>query len=224
MNKTDYIPRKDKDFLAWFINLLKNLFPSLARFGVPPDVYQELAAKRDTFSNKLALADDPATRTKGVVKEKNDVRKDLKHTVRQFVKQYLANNPAVTNKDRDDMGLPIYKSGRTPAPVPAKKPDFTLEAAGGSRLDVHYHAHDEEQGTRNAKPFGVHGVEIAWAILDTPPTSYTDLVHSAFDTRSPYTFQFDLSDAGKRLYCCLRWENTRGIKGPWSEIVSAIIP
>jgi hypothetical protein len=45
-----------------------------------------------------------------------------------------------------------------------------------------------------------------------------------FDTRSPYTFQFDLSDAGKRLYCCLRWENNVGVKGPWSEIQSAIIP
>jgi hypothetical protein len=61
-------------------------------------------------------------------------------------------------------------------------------------------------------------------VLDTPPASYADLAHSVFDTRSPYTFQFDLSDAGKRLYCCLRWENNVGEKGPWSEIQSAIIP
>ncbi|MDR1156180.1 MAG: hypothetical protein LBL04_15855 [Bacteroidales bacterium] len=50
-----------------------------------------------------------------------------------------------------------------------------------------------------------------------------DLVHSVFATRSPHTFQFDLS-AGKCFYCCLRWENTRGEKGPWSEIMSAIVP
>jgi hypothetical protein len=50
------------------------------------------------------------------------------------------------------------------------------------------------------------------------------LAHSVFDTRSPYTFQFDLADAGKRFYCCLRWENTTGQKGPWSEIQNAIIP
>jgi hypothetical protein len=29
---------------------------------------------------------------------------------------------------------------------------------------------------------------------------------------------------GKTVYFALRWENTRGEKGPWSEIMSAIIP
>jgi hypothetical protein len=49
-------------------------------------------------------------------------------------------------------------------------------------------------------------------------------MHSEFDTHSPYIFQFDLPDAGKRLYVCARWENTRGQKGPWSVIKNAIIP
>jgi hypothetical protein len=122
------------------------------------------------------------------------------------------------------MGLPIYKETRTPVKVPKVSPDFSIEPLTGSRLAVHFHAHDADREQVNAKPEGVHGVEIAWAILDTPPKSYADLVHSAFDTRSPYTFQFDLVDAGRRFYCCLRWENTRGEKSPWSEIQSAIIP
>jgi hypothetical protein len=33
-----------------------------------------------------------------------------------------------------------------------------------------------------------------------------------------------LEDRGKKLYFALRWENTRGEKGPWSEIHSTIIP
>ncbi|MDR0609502.1 MAG: hypothetical protein LBG58_15030, partial [Planctomycetaceae bacterium] len=63
-----------------------------------------------------------------------------------------------------------------------------------------------------------------WAILDTPPTKISDLTHSSFDTRSPLTLEFDEDQRGKCVYFCLRWENTRGIKGPWSEIISAIIP
>jgi hypothetical protein len=51
-----------------------------------------------------------------------------------------------------------------------------------------------------------------------------DLIHSAFDTRSPFTLSFDENQRGKTVYFCLRWENTRGEKGPWSEIVSGIIP
>ena len=67
-------------------------------------------------------------------------------------------------------------------------------------------------------------LQTQWAVLPEPPKSYADLVHSMFDTRSPYTFQFDLADAGKTLYVCARWENTIGQKGPWSEIKSVIIP
>jgi hypothetical protein len=81
-----------------------------------------------------------------------------------------------------------------------------------------------EKEHRGAKPYGVRGAEIRWAILPAPPTSQDDLVHSEFDTRTPYIFQFDIPQAGKTLYVCARWENTTGQKGPWSEIVSAIIP
>ncbi|MDR1865854.1 MAG: hypothetical protein LBR08_09835 [Bacteroidales bacterium] len=61
-------------------------------------------------------------------------------------------------------------------------------------------------------------------LLAEAPKSYDYLIHLTFRTRSPCTFRFDLSDAGKRCYFCLRWENTRGEKGPWSEIISAVVP
>ena len=75
-----------------------------------------------------------------------------------------------------------------------------------------------------AKPAGQHGAEILWAILDAPPAHLGDLVHSAFDTHSPYTLSFDESERGKTVYFALCWENTRGEKGPYSPIESAIVP
>jgi hypothetical protein len=224
MSNPDYLPKNDRKFLQWVINFLSMLFPSLARFGVPEATYQDLAKKRNDFSTKLDVAEAPATRTKGAIDDKNVAYRTLKDAIREAVQRYLAHNPEVTEKDHDDLGLPNYKTTRTPVPPPKGKVDFTIEQLGGSRLAVHYHAHDEERETKNAKPFGVHGVEYAWAILDAPPSSYADLVHSVFDTNSPYIFQFDLTDAGKHFYCCLRWENTTGQKGPWSEIQNAVIP
>jgi hypothetical protein len=75
-----------------------------------------------------------------------------------------------------------------------------------------------------AKPYGVRGAELAWAILPAPPKSQADLTHSAFDTRSPYIFEFDIPEVGQILYVCARWENTTGKKGPWGTIKSAVIP
>jgi hypothetical protein len=224
MTHNDYLPRPDRAFLAWVINFLKYLMGRVTQFNFPQDLFQKLSEEKDVFAQKLEVAEEPTTHTKVNVQEKNDARKALETDLRQAVAEYLIHNHLLTNGDLQLLGLPVHKTTRTPVPAPTVKPDFTIEQLGGSRLVVHYHAHDEERGAKNAKPFGVIGVEIAWAVLDTPPASYADLAHSAFDTRSPYTFQFDLADGGRRFYCCLRWENTRGEKGPWSEIQNAIIP
>jgi hypothetical protein len=56
------------------------------------------------------------------------------------------------------------------------------------------------------------------------PVSIADLRNSAFATATPYTFSFDEPDRGKTLYICPRWENNKGDKGPWGEIVKAIVP
>ena len=47
--------------------------------------------------------------------------------------------------------------------------------------------------------------------------------HSAFTTKSSHTFEFEENQRGQRLYCRGRWENNRGEKGPWGEIVNAVI-
>jgi hypothetical protein len=155
------------------------------------------------------------------VQAKNDARKAVERKLRSVLKSHVTYNSAVSDEERDNMKLPIHKKTLTRAATPHTIPHVTTELPAPAVVEFHFR---DVNSLHKAKPAGVHGVEIAWAILDTPPKSYADLVHSAFDTRSPYTFQFDLVDAGKRFYCCLRWENTRGEKGPWSEIQSAIIP
>ncbi|MDR1030449.1 MAG: hypothetical protein LBL76_06205 [Treponema sp.] len=77
---------------------------------------------------------------------------------------------------------------------------------------------------KRRKPHGVHGAEIRWAILDHPPSSVSELIHSEFDTAASFILIFDESDRGKRVYFCLRWESTTNLKGPDGEIYSAIIP
>jgi hypothetical protein len=211
-------------FLSWVVNFLKSLSPLVGQVGFPVDKYQELSAARDDFALKLKTAVEPSTRTPVAVRAKNDARALLERCTRKAVAEYLANNHLLDDPGRVSLGLPPRKTTRSPAPTPTTAPGFSINPLAGRRLEARFHARGKEGERRQAKPFGVHGAEIAWAILDAPPASHVDLVHSTFGTRSPYIFQFDFPDAGKRLYCCLRWENTRGEKGPWSEIQSAIIP
>jgi hypothetical protein len=59
--------------------------------------------------------------------------------------------------------------------------------------------------------------------LDEKPKDWEELIHSTFSTRSPFRLSFKGTDRGKVLYFALRWDNTRGEKGPWSEILNVII-
>jgi hypothetical protein len=83
----------------------------------------------------------------------------------------------------------------------------------------------DEGSKRRGKPAGVHGIEVRWAILDTPPVHISELAHSSFDTNPPLTIDFEEDQRGKRVYLAGRWEISReGEKGPFGDIEEAVIP
>jgi hypothetical protein len=217
----DYVPRSDAEFLKFAANLLKNLFPIIGRVGFPNDEYQKLAALRNTFQEKYNIAEDPATRTKGAIDDKTVARKAFEVELRQSAQQWLIHNPALTNKDHDDLGLPIHDTKPTNVPDPTTHVVLTVVLPGPGEVEIHFR--DETTEKSIAKPFGVHGVEICWVISDTPITHWNQLAHSSFSTHPPLILKFD-DERGQNLYVAARWENNRGVKGPWSEIQHIIIP
>jgi hypothetical protein len=224
---THFIPDSDAAFNSWQGNLMSKVVAGATTWNIPSDTVTALQTLQTTWTNAYAIAEDTDTRTKPAVKAKQKAREEYEKALRGLIKSFLAYNPAVTDTDREALGIPVHKTTRTPIPPPSELVEFILRQLSGSRVEVDYAPHSENAAMREkreAKPYGIRGAEFAWAILPEPPKSYADLVHSEFDTASPYTFQFDLSDAGKTLYVCARWENTTGKKGPWSEIKSIIIP
>jgi hypothetical protein len=221
MSNSDYIPSKESIFSPWVNNFFTYLLAHLTRFSIPAAIVTALQVFKDDWDRKYEIAETPSLRTKATVREKNLSRNTLKKQLRLFIKEYLAFNHAVTDADRDNMGLPVYKTTRTPVPIPTWIPEFWFDTSVLRRLIVHFRDNGKKSG---AKPAGVHGAEIRWCILNHAPVSIDELVSSAFATHSPFTLEFDESDRGKAVYFCLRWENTKGEKGPWSEIMMAIIP
>ncbi|MDR2361144.1 MAG: hypothetical protein LBD91_00230 [Prevotellaceae bacterium] len=98
--------------LAWTINFLKYLQPSLARFNFPAIEYDKLTVLRDDFALKLEIAEEPATRTKTTALAKNRARDALEKALQQDTKEFLQFNRNVTDEDRDDLGLPIHPHPR----------------------------------------------------------------------------------------------------------------
>jgi hypothetical protein len=220
MKSVDYLPKQDQAFLVWALNFTTQLAGMLVRVGFPEAVFQELMALRDVFSEKLTTAEAPVTRTKSAVQAKNDARKAFEKFLRQVIREYLTYNHAVTNVDRDNLGLPIHKSGRTPTPVATIFPWVQVIVTLIRHLRFDFGG---VEGSK-AKLEGQHGMELVGRIGGEKPAGIHELTLSYFDTHTPLVIGFEEGNRGKTFWFAVRWENTRGEKGPWSEIRSAVIP
>ncbi|GHU57074.1 hypothetical protein FACS189442_5990 [Spirochaetia bacterium] len=216
----DYIPRSDEQFLMWAKNLVTYASPKLAAFNIPSGALAPIQTELTAYETAFTAASDP-NRGKVDVLTKDKTRDALKTSLRAFVKAYLAYNPAVSDADKENIGLPLHDGTRTPSPAPTTIPELELDSSVIRQISVHF---KDAGSDKRGKPTHVHGVELRWALLNNPPSSVEDLTKSAFDTASPYTFTFDEAERGKALYICPCWENGKGDKGPFGEIVKAIIP
>ncbi|MDR2630123.1 MAG: hypothetical protein LBC60_04295 [Spirochaetaceae bacterium] len=218
----DYIPANDADFNTWFKNLVQDVNAKTS--GSSP-IWNHIPASEVTLLNTTyaawytAYSPTLVPHTPEVTVAKDQARIGAEAVVRPFVGQWLMWKQ-VTNAQREADGLHNKRPRRDHIPAPTSIPILTPRAGRPRQVVIPY---IDESGL--AKPADVHGIEVCWAILDHPPAGIKELINSSFDTDSPLTLPFDEEDRGKRLYMAGRWEIEReGIKGPFGEIVSTIIP
>jgi hypothetical protein len=215
------IPAKDVDFNEKQEVITTKTRPKLTTWGISKPWFEEKVepAKAD-WASAWANYQDPTQRTPFITFLKNEKRKTYEKEL-QILIRMLECSPLVSDDDRRSMGIVIRDTTPTPVKPPKTYPEFTVDSSMIRCLRISFW----DLGSKSkAKPHGVHGAEICWAILDKPPVLVEELVHSNFDTRSPFELTFEENERGKSVYFCLRWENTRGEKGKWSEIVMAIVP
>jgi hypothetical protein len=155
----------------------------------------------------------------GQTAAKNEAREAVYREIGSFYRRFIE-HPAVTLEQFMDAGFQP-PSPRTPDAAPATYPEAEADSSVIRQLTIRYR---DKGAVSRAKPHKVHGAEIRWAILDREPADENELAASDFDTASPFTLSFTESQRGKRVYFALRWESHTNLKGPWSEIYSAIIP
>ncbi|MDR1216484.1 MAG: hypothetical protein LBK25_07370 [Treponema sp.] len=216
----DYIPRRDSVFVGWAKILLGYVQTRLVAFNIPDTIFQVLFALFTAFENAYNRTLD-ANKGPVDIAEKNRTRAAFEKALRSFIKAFLLYSPFVSDKDRDEMRIPIHDSTATPIPTPTTYPEYTIDTATPGQLSVHFW---DEASKRRGKPKGVHGAEIHWEMRENEPANEEDLNNSDFATRTPRLFSFTKDKQGKRVYFCLRWENGKGEKGPWGALVHAVVP
>jgi hypothetical protein len=153
----------------------------------------------------------------------------LKNADREFVPVYrmiyrfLKTNPDVTDDDLIMMGLNARSEGNngTPSHVAGDPPYVEIDTSTNGRMIIYFYAMGKKRNS--ARPAGQRGGEVRWGILKKAPVDCDELPHSESVTSSKLIIKTSGYDKGGFFYCAVRWENTRGEKGPWSRIVMAVV-
>ncbi len=217
----DYIPAGDPDFHVWQANFATYAVANAVALGLDPlaDLAPVTTAQATWDTDYAALAAAQAA-AQSARQAKDAARQTCEGLIRTLVARLQA-SPDVDDSERAALGITVPDRVATPSEIPATRPVVSVDT--GQRLQHTVSFADEATPTRKAKPAGVMGAELWVKIGDPAPVDPDELTFLATDTRTPYVATFQGADANKVAHYMLRWVNTRGEKGPWSETASATI-
>jgi hypothetical protein len=180
-----------------------------------------LYPEMDAYFAAYDLWVNPTSSTPVVYENLLDAEKRMFTVYRKFHSLVVA-TPIVTNGQLEEMGFPARSSGgKTPHPVDSAFITVKLIPVGNLAVNIAFE--DRDTGKSNI-PYYLTGAVIFFKVSDAPATDQNEFPESELATRSPYKMKFDPSQRGKYLSVAARWQNRRGEKGPWSQIVTIVIP
>jgi len=216
----DFIPGADGDFDSFQEVFVAYVVANAVALGIDPADATALGTAQSAWAGSYSAHSTAQAAAQSMRQLKDDSRGDLESSIRTLARQIQA-NPAVSDAQREAMGLTVADTTPTPVVTASTRPVVTVDSSERLRHVIAFT--DEATPTKKAKPKGVMGAEIWVKIGDPAPTDPSELTFLSVDTRTPYTVDYDGADGGKTAHYMLRWVNTRDEKGPWSETASATI-
>lgn len=214
----DYIPSADADFDVWQRNFYSYINSHLDELGITQGEMVPLINTQESWQAEYNGHITAQAAASGARQAKDTAREHLEAITRQFVRR-VQTLRAVTDSVRAQLRITI-PSERTSSTPPQTRPVASIDT--GQRLRHTINFVDETTPASRARPDGATGCEI-WVKVGEAPAGPSEVTYLGTDTRTPYMIEYDEADAGKKAHYMLRWINSKGETGPWSQTVNATI-
>jgi hypothetical protein len=217
---SDSIPHPDPAFDTWIVPFSAYVTTNATAMGVAPADAAALAASVTTWNSMFPTHNTAQNAAKAATSNKNLARAAIEALARPLIQQLQAST-TVTDAQRNSMQINVRSTAHTPAAAPTSAPMATVDTSQRLRHVISYM--DTAGGGSKKKPAGVAYCEI-WAKVGGPaPTDVSQMAYMGNASASPQMEEYTGAQAGQMVCYWLRWVNTRGEKGPWSEPVMATI-
>lgn len=220
MSDKDYIPGSDAEFHTWQQNFITNLAANKTEFGITDTDLAPLNDAQGEWSAAYTGNISAQSAAQSAQQTKMEARRAFESALRAMARR-VQGHESTSNKHRVSLGLNPQTQSRTATGVPETRPVAQVDTSQRLRHTIKFT--DEATPNSRAKPEGAMGCEIWVKVGDPAPTDPDQLRFLGLDTSTPYVAEYSGADAGKTAYYMLRWVNSKGEQGPWSQTVSATI-
>lgn len=217
----NYLPADNDGLVTWGQNFTTYIQANLIPLGVTLPQVTPVVNAFTALTAALGAQTAAANNAQAATVAADAAAANFENQVRPLVAQMQV-SPAVSDPEREQMGIPVYDKIRTRVAAPTTRP--TVELGIAERLRHAIKFRDESTPDSAKKPDGVRECEIWFKVSETQPANTGDYEYLAGDSATPYIAVFAQPDAGKTVWYLLRWKNTRGEFGPWSFPASAKVP
>jgi hypothetical protein len=162
MTTTNYIPRPDPEFEAWFARFLEYAVANAAALGLTPADILEIQAGKATWSVAYANYQTAQNAAKASTQTKQEKRDAAEEMLRKFVKMIQA-RPGTTDAQRAGLGVTVPDRVPTPTDPEAIRrispPEMELDYSKPQQVTVHAGPYPKDE-RRNGFPKPAAGFEL----------------------------------------------------------------
>lgn len=214
----DFLPRRDRDFLAFALNFNTQIGEDPASFGLSVEDAQAYADAFNSFADVYAQTRSNSARTPMSIMLKDESRASLTQLTRELARIVRAAR-GVTDAKRMSLGLGAAGPSRRAVPAPTSSPVVWLTAMDSNR--VYVRLNDSVEKDRSGKPTDVASAMIYTAVGDAFPTDAAAWRFQMSTARTRFTIEFNAENApGTRVWVVACWVNARQQQGPMGKAVS----
>ncbi len=214
------IPTKDSALAAYSTNFNTRIVATPTDFGLTAAQATEYTGLHDLFIDAYDAANVPGSRSKSLVAAKDNAKKDLLDFARELY-AFVQANTAVTDANKELLGVVVRKTQLTPVPVPEDTPKLEIVDRLGTVVKIKLH---DGTGSRRGRPVGVAGASVFSYIGATPPVDVHGWSFHGNTTKTLVDVDFPVATpAGTVVWFTAFWYNPRGQSGQGCAPVSALI-
>ena len=216
-----YPVKTDGPLATWASSFARQISANPETFYVSLTTAAAVQAAADQYAASYLAAVDPDTRSRRTIQTKDTHREALRETVAPVVAQIQA-QPAVTDTQRQSLGLRVRKPTNTPAALPTSAPTVTAFLTGPNTVRVQ--VRDPLSPDSRAKPAGAKEVAVLAYLGATPPSDVMQWPTSTISGRTDIDLYWPGMVGETTVWISCYWVGSRRQVGKYSVPVSVRLP